>query len=313
MSVTPPLRLGTRGSDLALWQARHVATMIRDRMGREVTIDIIKTSGDRIQHVAFHKMEGKGFFTKELQLALIEERVDLVVHSMKDLPTDSPDGLAVAAIPERTTAADLILAGRGLLDVTHANPFGLPAGATVGTSSLRRAAQVLARCPDVEVTALRGNVPTRLEKLREGSYDAILLAAAGVTRLELDLDGLEFLELPFEAMLPAPAQGALAIEARDGSPEFEALGALHDPDLARCVTAERELLRRLEGGCHLPLGCFATLETDGAVQLRAVLGEVDEEVSQARVRRVGATAPSEITVAKLCHQALIECGAVSRP
>jgi hydroxymethylbilane synthase len=307
------LRLGTRGSDLALWQANHVAAMIRERLERDVTIEIIKTSGDRIQHVAFHKMEGKGFFTKELQLALIEEQVDLVVHSMKDLPTEGPDGLAVAAVPERTTAADFLLARKGLLEVTHANPFGLPSGATVGTSSLRRAAQVLARCPDVRVTALRGNVPTRLQKLRDGHYDAILLAAAGLTRLDLDLEGVEILDLPFEAMLPAPAQGALAIEARDGGPESQALRALHDPEVGRCVTAERELLRMLEGGCHLPLGCFATIEDDGAIQMRAALGDVDEEVSRATVHRVGATARDEITTARLCHQALVECGAVASP
>lgn len=306
MRGTDTLRIGTRGSDLALWQARHVAESIRSRLGRDTELVIIKTSGDRIQHVAFHKMEGKGFFTKELQLALLEDRVDLVVHSLKDLPTEEPEGLALAAIPERADTADLLLAPAGSLRRDHANPLGLPRTAKVGTSSLRRAAQVLALRPDLELGALRGNVPTRIRKLREGRYDAILLAAAGVHRLGLDLDGLEAMELPPEVMLPAPGQGALAIETRAAGPERELLGALHDESAARTVTAERRLLQLLGGGCHLPLGCLATLEEDGAVRLQAVLGVVDEEVSEARVARVGAVAPDPETAARLCHGALLE-------
>lgn len=307
------LRIGTRGSDLALWQAHRVAGLLEQRLGVPSEIVIVRTSGDRIQHVAFHKMEGKGFFTKELQLELVEERVDLVVHSLKDLPTEGPDGLAVAAIPERATAADLLLAREGLLEVTEANPFGLPPGAVVGTSSLRRTSQVLARCPEVSVTALRGNVPTRIGRLREGRYDAILLAAAGVGRLDLDLDGLQILELPFEVMLPAPAQGALAIECRASGGEAELLGELHDPAVATLVDAERDLLQRLGGGCHLPLGCLAREEADGAIQLRAVLGEVDEAITRATVSRVGASARDGATAAALCHRALIECGAAAAP
>ena len=162
MSISKPLRLGTRGSDLALWQARHVAEMVTDRLGRDCAIEIFKTSGDRIQNVAFRKMEGKGFFTKELQEALLEERVDLVVHSLKDLPTEEPEGLEVIAIPERAEPADLLLAGPGLLQDPPADPFDLPRGSVLGTSSLRRAAQALARNPVIEIRALRGNVPTRV-------------------------------------------------------------------------------------------------------------------------------------------------------
>ena len=203
MKPPRPLRLGTRGSDLALWQARRVAGFIADRLGRECAIEIIKTRGDRVQDVAFRKMEGKGFFTKELQDALLEDRVDLVVHSLKDLPTEKPQGLEIIAIPERGNPADLLLARPDLLERDHARPFGMPAGTVLGTSSLRRAAQALASSPGIEVRALRGNVPTRLRKLREGHYDAILLAAAGVERLGLETDDLEVAELAPEVMLPS--------------------------------------------------------------------------------------------------------------
>ncbi len=301
--MTRPLVLGTRGSDLALWQARRMAGRIRDELGRECRLEIVKTQGDQIQNVAFHKMEGKGFFTKELQLALADGTVDLVVHSLKDLPTEEPEGLEVVAIPERTTTADLLLARSGLLAFSHANPLGLPSGSVVGTSSLRRAAQVLALAPGVRVTALRGNVPTRVGKLQRGDYDAILLAAAGVSRLGLDLGGIEVVELPPEVMLPAPGQGALAVETRSGDAHTAGLAALHDSSVARLVGAERLLLQMLGGGCHLPLGCLAE-EDGGVVRLAAVLGEVDEEITRARVARVAAAAPTGEAAARACHAAL---------
>ncbi|HHQ48869.1 MAG TPA: hydroxymethylbilane synthase, partial [Acidobacteria bacterium] len=290
--------------DLALWQARRVAALLDERLGRSAELVVISTRGDRIQNVSFHKMEGKGFFTKELQQALLDGRVDLVVHSLKDLPTEEPDGLEVAAVPERTTAADLLIAREGLLDPTPANPLGLPAGARLGTSSLRRAAQALALEPGLEIAALRGNVPTRLRKLREGRYDAILLAAAGVGRLGLDLAGLDVRELPPEVMLPAPGQGALAIETRRDDPATAAVEALHDPGAARLVDAERRLLDLLGGGCHLPLGCLATAEADGAVRLQAVLGAVDEDVTRAVVTRVAAVAPGPEAAAAACERAI---------
>lgn len=301
-----PLRIGTRGSDLALWQARHVADMIRSRLQRRTEIVIVKTSGDRIQNVAFHKMEGKGFFTKELQLALLEGDVDLVVHSLKDLPTEEPDGLAMVAISGRTDPADLLLAPAGSLSASHSDPLGLVRNACVGTSSLRRASQVLSLRPDARLKALRGNVPTRIGKLRDGQYNAILVAAAGVRRLDLDLEGLEVVPLPPEVMLPAPGQGALAIEARKDGPEANQLARLHDESVARRVTAERRLLQLLGGGCHLPLGCLATENEDGALRLEAALGAVDEDITTAGVTRVGALAPDPETVARLCHQALLE-------
>ncbi|MBD3850984.1 MAG: hydroxymethylbilane synthase [Acidobacteria bacterium] len=303
MTSPTPLRLGTRGSDLALWQARHVAGLLSDRLEVECTIEVIKTRGDRIQDVAFRKMEGKGFFTKELQEALIGGQIDLVVHSLKDLPTEEPEGLEIAAIPERAEAADLLIARRDLLARDHADPLGLPAGSVLGTSSLRRASQALASSPEITVRALRGNVPTRIRKLRDGDYDAILLAAAGVRRLELEIDDLEWVELTPEVMLPAPGQGALAIETRADDKVTQPLTALHDPAVARCVGAERRLLEMLGGGCHLPLGCLAS-EDETGIRLRAVLGEIDDEVTRATVSRVGSLAQDPESAARVCLEAL---------
>lgn len=296
-------RLGTRGSDLALWQAHRVSDLIRDILGVECTIEIVKTKGDRIQNVAFRKMEGKGFFTKELQDALIEERVDLVVHSLKDLPTEEPEGLEIAAIPERADPSDLLLARRGLVNPNHADPLGLPEGAVLGTSSLRRAAQALALSPELRVRALRGNVPTRIRKLRDGDYDGILLAAAGVMRLGLAVEDLECVELGPEVMLPAPGQGALAIESRAGDPAVISLTELHDHGLARCVGAERRLLELLGGGCHLPLGCLATEEPTG-LRLQAVLGNIDDELATATISRVASLAQEPESAARVCFEAL---------
>jgi len=285
--MSESLCLGTRGSDLALWQARHVSVMLEESLGIATRIEIIKTRGDRIQDVAFAKMEGKGFFTKELQEALLDHRVDLVVHSLKDLPTEEADGLEVVAIPERANPADLLLARKAVL----------------GTSSLRRAAQTLALCPEIQIKALRGNVPTRIAKLREGDYDAILLAAAGVGRLELDLADLDSAELRPEVMLPAPGQGALAIECRSGDALTRPLEALHDHEVATHVTTERRLLEMLGGGCHLPLGCLATTDEAG-IRLQAVLGEIDDDVTRATVARVGALAPNPELASIACFEAL---------
>jgi len=303
MSPSRTLRLGTRGSDLALWQARRIAGLISDRLGIQCTIQIVKTRGDRIQDVAFRKMEGKGFFTKELQEALLDDRIDLVVHSLKDLPTEEPQGLEIIAIPERGNPADLLIARSGLLRRDHAHPIGLPPGAVLGTSSLRRAAQALASNPEIRIRSVRGNVPTRVGKLREGDYDAILLAAAGVRRLGLDLADLDWVELTPEVMLPAPGQGALAIEARADDDTAEPLSALHDPAVGRCVDAERRLLELLGGGCHLPLGCLAS-EDETGLRLQAALGEIDDGITAAAISRVGALAQDSESAARVCFEAL---------
>jgi len=301
-----PLRIGTRGSELALWQARRVAELIQKRLGNRSELVTISTKGDRIQNVSFDKMEGKGFFTKELQLALLEQRVDLVVHSLKDMPTEEPSGLEIAAIPERAPAGDLLISSKGVLNLEKAPPLGLPEGSRLGTSSLRRAAQVLALQPDLRIKALRGNVPTRVRKLREGQYDAIVLAAAGLRRLNLDLEGLDEFDLPPLLMLPAAGQGALAIETRRDDPLTAGISVLDDPAVARLVHAERHLLELMGGGCHLPLGCMAAATAGGEIRLDAVLGVVDESITRAALRRVSAVAPDPGAVAQKCWEALLE-------
>jgi hydroxymethylbilane synthase len=303
--VSPPrtLRIGTRGSALALWQAERIAALLDARLGVGSRAVVIKTSGDTKLDLALHKMEGKGFFTKELQEALLEDRVDLVVHSLKDLPTEEPDGLRVAAIPERARSQDVLLARAGTLQVTPDAPMGLAAGAVLGTSSLRRAAQALAATPGLRIEALRGNVPTRVRKLRDGAYDAILVAAAGLDRLALDVSDLDVIELGPELMLPAPAQGALAVETRADDEVAEILAPLHDAGIARCITAERRLLGLLGGGCHLPLGCLAGDDGD-AIELQAVLGEVDEAVTRARLARATAREPDPEAAARACFEQL---------
>lgn len=303
MSGRSHVRIGTRGSELARWQANRVAELLRSRLQLGSELVVVTTHGDRVHNVSFHKMEGKGFFTKELQDALLDGRVDLVVHSLKDLPVDHPDGLTLAAVPERADPAEVILARRGLLAPSACAPLGLPPGSVLGTSSLRRAAQALALEPEIHIAPLRGNVPTRVGKLRDGSYDAIMVAAAGVDRLALDCDGLDRLDLTPDVVLPAPAQGALAIECRSDDDLAAFLESLNDRDAARCVAAERSLLKRLGGGCHLPLGCLA-IHDDGALRLQAALGELDEAITRARVSRVAAVAPEPDLASLACFEAL---------
>ena len=251
-----PLRIGTRGSDLALWQARH----IRDRLaelGARAEIEIIKTRGDIIDDVPFSKLEGKGFFTKELEDAQLDGRVDLAVHSMKDLSTVQPDGLKIAALVGREDPRELLLIHPDSLDHDRSaagDLFPLRDGARFGTSAARRQAQLKHLRPDLEIDDLRGNVPTRVRKLREKRYDAILLANAGVLRLELDLSDLWTRPLEVDAFVPAPAQGMLAIQCRDEHPLADFLSRLHSPDAGRLVAAERDLLEKLDGGCQLPFG-----------------------------------------------------------
>ncbi|MCP4659164.1 MAG: hydroxymethylbilane synthase [bacterium] len=263
-----PLRIGTRGSRLALWQAEHVA----ERIGRlpgapAVEVVKIRTEGDRIVDVPLSAVSGQAFFTKEIEQALLDGRVDLAVHSMKDLATCIPEGLTVAAVPEREDPRDVLLSrdGAGLRE--------LAAGARVGTSSLRRRALVLRLRPDLELAELRGNVPTRLEKLREGRYDAIVLAAAGVKRLGLEEHIAEF--LPPEHFAPAVSQGALAIETRSGDQTTQRWLRSLDHAATRSATmAERSLLHRLEGGCQVPVGALATVDQE-ILRLAAVVCSLD--------------------------------------
>ncbi len=259
-----PLRIGSRGSLLALWQA----TAVRDRLARAASVEaeivIIKTSGDRFQQAPVAQIGLKGVFIKELEDALLEGRVDLAVHSVKDVPTEVPAGLAFPAICEREDVRDALVACAG------AKLAELPAGARVGTSSLRRQSQLRHYRPDLELCELRGNVDTRLKKLERGDYDAVVLAKAGLDRLGWSNRITEVIST--EVSLPAVGQGALGIEAR--SDDREVLGALASLDHAEtrvAVTAERALLAALEGGCQVPLGAWARLEGDELVLEACIL------------------------------------------
>jgi len=263
------LRIGTRGSALALWQANHIADRLAQLHGVETEIIRIRTSGDRMQSAPVAQINeiigaesgGKGIFIKELEDALLANTVDLAVHSMKDVPTDTPAGLAFPAITRREDPRDCLISrnGRSLK--------GLPNAARVGTSSLRRQAQLRHHRPDMEVLDLRGNVDTRMKKLDAGEFDAVVLAMAGVNRLGLASRVTQVLGEDF--MLPAVGQGALGIETRADDAETQRLVAsLDDADSRVCVTAERALLRTLHGGCQIPLGALGVLR-GGELHLEA--------------------------------------------
>jgi hydroxymethylbilane synthase len=245
----PKLRIGSRGSQLALWQANHISALLRER-GHEVEIEIIHTTGDKITDVALAKVGTKGMFTKEIEEALAAGRVDLAVHSLKDLPTELPEGFEIAAITKREDPRDAFCSRK------YSKAEDLPQGARVGTSSLRRQAQLKAIRPDLEIHPLRGNVDTRLRKLEQGEYDAIILASAGLRRL----GKTELIRqiIPAEIMCPAAGQGALGIEIRQGDENIrELLKFLDDPAARAATTCERTLLNSLGGGCQVPIGAFA--------------------------------------------------------
>lgn len=301
--MTPHLRIGTRGSQLALWQANHVAELLRRITGAATELVVIRTGGDADRSRPLHQMPGSGVFTRELQLALQRGDVDLVVHSLKDLPLDEPSGLAVAAVLAREEPREVLLApprSRG------DGGLGLKAGAVVGTSSLRRAAQALALQPDIVITPLRGNVPTRLRRLDEGVVDAVILAYAGLVRLGCDLNGRLARLFEPDEFVPAPGQGALAVEVRKDGGVAERLAArLDDPVAAAATSCERHLLCRLGGGCHLPLGAFAERRADG-FRLVAALGEVDATMARAVVRRATVVAHDAESTAEAAWRVLAE-------
>ena len=263
-NVTKKLTIGSRGSQLALWQSHWVAGEL-NALGVETSLEIIKTTGDKITDVPLAKVGTKGLFTKELEEALMERRIDLAVHSLKDMPTDLPAGLTLAAVPLREDPRDAIV-GVKLAE--------LRAGARVGTSSLRRAAQLRAVRPDLQVESVRGNLDTRLRKLDEGQYDAIVLAAAGLRRLGWASRIAELLDPA--VMCPAVGQGALAIETRNGGDAAAAICArLTDMPTLLCVSAERAVLRALGGGCQVPIGAHATIDKGGRMNLTAVVASPD--------------------------------------
>jgi len=256
------LVIASRGSALALWQAHWIQGQLA-AAGHESRIEIIKTTGDKITDVPLAKVGTKGLFTKEIEEALLDGRADLAVHSLKDLPTELPDGLVLAAVPPREDPRDAMV-GKRLTELER--------GARVGTSSLRRAAQLRQMRPDLEIVSVRGNVDTRLRKLDEGQFDAILLASAGLKRLGWAERIAEILGP--ELMCPAVGQGALAIETRPEGAGHDVCAALDDPETHVAVTAERALLRALGGGCQVPIGAHATV-ADGRLKLTGIVASPD--------------------------------------
>lgn len=254
------IRIGSRGSDLALWQAHFVENELK-QLGHDVEIIIIQTQGDKIQHLSFDKMEGKGFFTKEIEHALLTDQIDLAVHSHKDLETTPPEGLKIAAVSYRENPTDTLLIRPEAFDETLM--LDLKDQPVVGTSSARRQTQLRRIRTDIVVKDLRGNVPTRINKLREGHYDAIILASAGLKRLELDLSEFKVLELDPTMFVPAPAQGVLGLQIREDHQElYDVLQNLHNSEVQERIGVERSILKMMEGGCQLPLGVYCLKEFD---------------------------------------------------
>lgn len=262
------LRIGSRGSQLALWQAGHIKSLLENRYaGLTVTITKIKTTGDKITDVPLAMVGGKGLFVKEIEDALFRNDIDIAVHSMKDVPTDLPDGLCMPAITEREDPRDVLISRDGVSFI-H-----LPAGANIGTSSLRRISQLLNQRPDLKISPLRGNLDTRLKKLDSGAFDAIILAAAGIIRLGWGDKITEF--LPVNLSIPAIGQGALCIECREGDRDvLDMIDWLDHRESSVCVRAERAFLKRLEGGCQVPIGAYAILTGEG-LEISGFIASVD--------------------------------------
>lgn len=276
------LTIGTRGSELALWQARFIREKLAALTNIPTDLKIIKTTGDRIDDVSFSKMEGKGFFTKEIEEELLSGGIDLAVHSLKDLQTELTDGLQVGAVCFRVDPRERVLIRPKSYD--ESQPLGVIPNGTIGTSSVRRQCQIADLMPNLTIKDLRGNVPTRVNKLRDGLYDAIIIADAGLGRIEHDISDLRSILLDVETFVPAPAQGMLGIEIRsDDLDTREIVSKLDEPDLRVQVRLERGLLEKFEGGCQLPLGAVSSVRKD-AYHLRAVFG-IGEDGAWKRLRR----------------------------
>lgn len=264
-----PVRIGTRGSDLALWQANHVRDLLRRRWGKGLTVEleVITTEGDMIQDRPLHEVGGKGLFVKGIEQRLLDRAVDLAVHSMKDLPAESPAGLVIACTPTREDPRDALIVG------TDGKPAALAKlikGTRVGTGSLRRGALIKRINPGVEVVPIRGNVPTRVRKVDSGEVDAVILAAAGLRRLGLEGRVSEYLEV--ERFCPSPAQGILALQCRESDSRIRTLlEPLRDPVTTLCAAAERAFVQRLGASCTVPVGCYAELRADDVLTVSGVI------------------------------------------
>ena len=293
------LVIGTRGSKLALWQSEYIKGLVEGITGLPVELKIIKTTGDKILDVPLSKVGGKGLFTKELEVELMAGTVDLCVHSMKDVPTQLPEGLYISATPERVDPRDALVSGAGYTLDT------LPQGARVGTSSLRRIAQVRSLRPDVEIVDVRGNLDTRMRKAENGEVDVVILAAAGITRMGWADRITSY--IPTDQMVSAVGQGAIGIEIREGDSLMADVSArLCHADTFTCVTAERVVMKKLEGGCQVPIGAYARLDGQTLV-MDAIVGSVDGETILTVAMEGPADKPVELGEAVVA--ALLELGA----
>ncbi|NOX35885.1 MAG: hydroxymethylbilane synthase [Deltaproteobacteria bacterium] len=263
--------IGTRGSKLALWQADFIKSRIENIFPDcDVRLKIIKTTGDRITDRPLAMVGGKGLFVKEIENALLNQEIDIAVHSMKDMPGELPEGLTIGAIPERENPFDVMIAKDDLLLENYQK------GAKIGTSSLRRASQIKHIRPDVTISSIRGNLDTRINKLKSGEYDAIVLAAAGLRRLGQENEITQFLDETI--MVPAVGQGALCIETRKNDPEIlPVMEKLDHHDTRICVTGERAFLKRIEGSCHIPVACFARIAGKDKIKVTAIVASENGE------------------------------------
>ena len=293
--------IGSRGSELALWQANHIKREIEKKNKNvRVEINIIKTKGDKILDVALSKIGDKSLFTKELEVELLAKRIDLAVHSLKDLQTQIPAGLKLAAVTKRHEVEDVLIARKKGMTIQSLPEFGV-----VATGSLRRRSQLLHLRPDLTVLDLRGNVPSRIQKFLESEWDAIILARAGVERLNLKKHISSF--IPKEEILPAVGQGALGIEIHENNKVVEEIiKTLHHDETYKAVIAERSLLRALEGGCQVPIGAFAEVKS-GGLYLDAVVGSLDGSITYRKKLRGSKNDPEKL--GKTLAKDLLKAGA----
>ena len=269
--------IGTRGSQLALWQANFIKSEI-ERHFEKITVDlqIIKTTGDRITDRPLAMVGGKGLFVKEIENALLNHEIDLAVHSMKDMPGELPDGLIIGAVPQRENPYDVLISKDNIRLADY------PTGARVGTSSLRRASQIKHIRPDVTISSIRGNLDTRIKKLKSGDYDAIVLAAAGLRRLGQEEEITEYLDE--QSMIPAVGQGALCIECRENDPDIAGImDALNHFETRICVNGERAFLKQIEGSCHIPVACFGKIKNNQVILTAVVASEDGNDIIREQV------------------------------
>jgi len=294
------IRIGSRGSQLALWQAGHIQSEIQNRFpGISVIIKTIKTTGDKILDTPLAKVGGKGLFVKEIEDALLNNEIDLAVHSMKDVPVIIPERLCIAAVTKREDPRDVIISREGK-EFLH-----LPHGAHIGTSSLRRISQLLSHRPDLNISSLRGNLDTRIKKLDSGAYDAIILAAAGIIRMGWGERITEY--LPVNISLPAIGQGALCIECRENDNTIlEKIKWLNHNEDSLCIRAERAFLKRLEGGCQVPIGAYATI-TKFMLEMEGFVASVDGK-RMVREKRTGTSDNPEDIGIRLAESLLSQGG-----